>query len=189
MAKFTISDLSFRIRSARLEPFFEDPPEEPVSEHRLVWGVVIEAESDEDVANWKPTFTAERLFETEPREIEGWKDLDGRQGAWSDDDEMALLSTFEHEPLYDAEWSLAVAPSGRLLFKFKGRADFNHPGGYTGRLPIEIETELDFTPIPSGTADEDECRKQLAQFGITDAFEFRVIDGVSSLIPVHYPAA
>ena len=40
-------------------------------------------------------------------------------------------------------------------------------------LPIHLEAELEYAPIPMGRkAKEAACRKRIARFGINDPFEF-----------------
>jgi hypothetical protein len=191
MPKFTISDLKFDIQSATLEPFFDDPSDEPLKNHRLVWGVVVTAmQKKGKQAGWNPRFTSERLLETKPKEIETWRELAKYAGTWDDaseDEERALLTTFEHEPVINVKWSFALSVAGRLSVTLDGFSKFNHPGGYKGLLPIHIDTELDFAPIPMGEMSKAACKRQLVQFGLSDPLEFRVDDDISFLDLTDYP--
>jgi hypothetical protein len=191
MAELTISDLKFEVVSATLQPFFDDPADQPLKNHRLVWGVEVEAEQKKGKqADWHPRFTSERLLETKPKEIKTWSELASRTGAWGDaeeDEERALLTTFEHEPVINVKWRFGLSPSGRLSITLDGFSTFNHPEGYAGLLPIHIDTELDFSPIPMGEMSKTACKKQVVQFGLTDPLEFRVDDDIAYLDLTGYP--
>src|SRR5437762_7803950 len=184
MAKITTRDLEFRVTSARLEAFFDAPPRTSPGAHRLAWGVVVETTSAGAKFDWEPRFTAERLFETKPLEVPSFRDLNGRQGSWGDDGEIAFLYTFTHESVVNARWKVILSASGRLVFALNGFSNFDHEGGLVGLLPVSVETELAFAPIPCGSRAERECRARLSRFGIKDRFDFRVVDGVSELVPI-----
>jgi hypothetical protein len=189
MAKLTIKQLDFELVSARLEPFLDDDPREAAKNHRFVWGVVVEAKAKEVAgATWEPSFTSERLLETKPNELGSWRDLVGRSGGWTDNEEMGLLYVFSHEAVIDVAWRFERGKSGRLLFILDGKSRFNHSAPYKGLLPVHVEAELEHAPIPMGPkTKEAACRKPMARFGIKDAFDFKVDDGVSYLIPTDYP--
>jgi hypothetical protein len=189
MSKLIIKDLRFEIVTARLEPFIRDREDSPAASHRFVWGVVAEAKA-KDVADstWIPSFTGESLLETKPLEIESWRNLAGRHGEWRDDDEMATLYTFSHEPIVDVRWRFELGKSGRLVLVLDGKSRFDHSGGYKGMLPVQLETELEYRHIPMAKRKEAACRKRLARFGIKDPFDFNVENGVSYMIPNNYPS-
>ena len=135
MSKLTIKDLEFDLASAKLEPFIADDEREPVKDHRFVWGVVLHSKKKTvGGATWIPSFTSERLLETEARELETWQELAGRHGSWEDAGEMGLLYAFSYLPVGNVRWRFDRAESGRLVFILDGQSHFSHPGGYEGLL-------------------------------------------------------
>jgi hypothetical protein len=189
MSKLTIKQQELELVSARLEPFLDNDAEEPAETHRFVWGVLVEAKA-KDVAGstWEPSFTSERVLETKPNELESWQNLAGRHGEWTDDEEMATLYTVSHEAVIDVTWRFERASSGRLRFVLDGRSRFRQSGEYEGLIPIHLEAELEYAPIPMGPkTKEAACRRQMARFGLKDPFAFKVQDGVSYLAPTNYP--
>lgn len=188
-ATFLIRKLRFDVQTAKLDVIFPER-REPKEDQRVAWGVVVQAFRPGRFADWEPCFTADRVLETGRKEIQSWRQLAGRRGAWRDEDgneERALLTTFEHEPVINAEWRFDLSSSGRLIFTLDGFSRFAHSDLYKGILPIRIRTELAYAPIPMGHYKESTCRKQLAGLGIEDRFKFREKDGVSYLVPLNYP--
>jgi len=183
-----IRTLKFDVRVAKLQPFFAGRPE-PRMAPQLAWGVVVQSGRPGRYADWEPCFTATRLLESIPNEIQSWRQLVGRRGTWRDEDgteERGSLLTFEHEPVVNAEWGFELSPAKRLVFSLKGFSRFAHSDLYNGLLPIRIRAELAFDAIPMRAAKESTCRKELARFGITDRFKFAVNRGTSYLVPQGY---
>lgn len=188
-ARFQIRKLKFEVQTAKLKVFF--PGRRGPKEHqRVAWGVVVQAFRPGRFENWEPCFAADQVLETGRQEMQSWRQLAGRRGAWRDEDgneERALLTTFEHEPVINAEWRFDLSSSGRLIFTLDGFSRFAHSRLYKGMLPIRIRTELAYAPIAMGHDKESTCRKQLAGLGIADRFKFRKKDRVSYLVPLDYP--
>src|SRR5262245_19125769 len=98
MSQFSIKDLQFEIRSAKLQAYFSGQSHDWREDDIIAWNVKIKASTDAKVAtDWEPRFISQTtLIETQRGEIASWRELSGRTGSWGDtgrDDPMGMLST------------------------------------------------------------------------------------------------
>jgi len=177
---FRVADNEYDIQSASLELFSR------TREDLVVWGVRIIAkhscDGSGDVAKWNPSIIADELLQTTPGEKAFWHDIAGTTIEWEEanPDPQALFEVFETAGIYNCKCQFLAGPSGTgVQFLLEGTVDVDtdYP-----RLPIRVETPLSVGPMPWGKMSEQQCRSEFQRLGFKDPTEYRVINGVSSLI-------
>lgn len=174
---FRVAGNEFDVVSAELELF------DRTAGNVVCWGVRIIGKSRggrEGVSAWNPAILADVLLETQPGQIASWHDIGGTTVRWDEpnDDPQALLEVFETKAIYNCTVQfLKDGARIRLLLRGMVYIDSDYRD-----VAIELDTPLAIAPWPMGDDSEQRCLDRYAQLGFSDPVEFRVVDGVSSLV-------
>lgn len=192
---FKIKDKLFDIKHAYLDAFIN-------SDHQLVFGLQIKAvgkdkipdNQDEDPVDLffpddELFFNSEILLKINPNEIENWKDIAGRIIEWENypEDEQephALFYVYEHYGVYNAKIELKKSEE-KIIVSIKAVCDMYAGEIFSDKLPLEVETEVDFYGILCGKGTtEEQCRTKIAPYLNGDTLQYALSKyGVSVMVP------
>jgi hypothetical protein len=176
---FKIADQEFDISHSALEIFDRSV------ENTICWGLKILADSpggDHAMSRWEPAIVSDVLLETTPGQISHWYGIAGTTLAWNEpnEDPQALFEVYETTGIYDCQWQFLAEPGNlRVRLVLDGMTDIDTD--YM-RVPIHVETLLSVAPWPMGSIPRQACLDRYDQLGFEDPVEYRLDDGVSTLV-------
>ncbi|MDR1877774.1 MAG: hypothetical protein LBQ84_09145 [Flavobacteriaceae bacterium] len=162
---FKIKDVNFEIVHSYLDAFISN------QENKLIFGLHITGKSKKDVfLEYEPTVHSDVLLKINVNEIKKWNNISNKIIEWENypEDETAppsaLLYVFEHEFIYNCKIKFKEI-NGEMFININALCDVNFDEEYSRRLPLEIETKIEFEGIYFGKGtNEKECIERIKQY-------------------------
>ena len=179
---FRVAERDYEITGAGLEMF---PRINDEDEEVVCWGVKVTSKhrgGSDDMSGWRPAILSDVLVETKRGQIAHWYEIAGTTIEWDEPkaDPQALFEVFGTAAIYRCRCQFIGVPGNTgVRFSLEGMVDVD--ADYR-RLPIRVDTALQVAPWPCGDMPEQECRDEFHRLGFRDPVEFKIIEGVSSLV-------
>lgn len=176
---FRVAGREYEVTHAALELFDRN------DEDTICWGLKILGKGrggSDDMSRWKPAVLSDVLMETLPGRVSHWYEIAGTTVAWDEpnEDPQALFGVYETTAIYNCKWRFLPAPDNtRVRLVFDGMTDID--ADYAN-VPIHVDTLLGIAPWPMESMSQQAALARYHQLGFKDPVEFRVVDGLSSLV-------
>lgn len=176
---FRVGDHDYDITHASLEVFDRS------EENTICWGVKILGRSrggSDEMSKWKPAILSDVLLETLPGRILHWYGIAGTTLSWNEpnEDPQALFQVHGTTGIYNCKWQFLAEPGNkRVRLALEGMTDIDTD---YQNVRFQVDTLLGIAPWPMGLTPKQECLDRYKQLGFTDPVEYRLDDGVSTLV-------